>query len=276
MVKKINKYTRYFLPVFILFFTCGILSCTYYSRHLIFQPHKIDSVPKFPDAVKHLDRFWIKTEQGNVEGWILKGEGVDEKQPGPAVMMAHGNRELIDYYLDRAKTYCKMGYTVLLGEYRGYGRSTGSPTRERIASDFTKFYDYLASLPFVDSKRIIFHGRSLGGSVLSELSRKRSAAAIIVESSFTSIKDITGAPDFLISDKYDTVSALSVYKGPVLIIHGIRDNVVSVKYAREMKNRTPQAKLILYDFGHSDGPPDREKYWKDITEFLSQNKSNTP
>ncbi|MFH2045092.1 MAG: alpha/beta hydrolase [Pseudomonadota bacterium] len=268
MANNIKKHARYFLPIFILIFTCGLLSCTYYSRRLIFQPYKIYPIPKFSDSVKHLDRFWIKTEQGNVEGWILKGDGVNEKQPGPSVIIAHGNRELIDYYLDRVKAYQQMGYTVLLGEYRGYGRSAGSPTRERIAADYKKFYDYLASLPFVDNKRIVFHGRSLGGSVLSELSRERTAAAIIVESSFTSIKDISGAPDFLISDNYDTVSALSDYKGPVLIIHGIKDDVISVKYAREMNKSIPQAKLILYEFGHSDGPPNWEKYWQDITEFL--------
>ena len=63
------------------------------------------------------------------------------------LLMAHGNRELIDFYLNRAETYQRMGFTVLLGEYRGYGRSAGKPSRKRIASDYRRFYDLLISLP---------------------------------------------------------------------------------------------------------------------------------
>ena len=258
------------LPALLLIYICVFISCTHPVRRLVFQPHKIQSIPPFPDNnVTHLEQFWLKTEQGDVEWWVFRGDGVDAANQGPAVLMAHGNRELIDLYLNRAKAYQHLGFTVLLGEYRGYGRSAGTPSRKRIASDFMRFYDHLISLPIVDPKCIVFHGRSLGGSVLSELSQHRSPAAIIVESTFTSIKAMAhGAPDILLSDNYDTVSALLDYRGPILIIHGIKDDVVPVQHALEMKKHIPNAELILYDFGHSDGPPDWEIYWKDITEFL--------
>ena len=267
----IHKLFPILLPALSLICICEFIACTHPVRRLVFQPHKIKSVPPFPKNVSHLERFWLNTQQGKVEGWILPGDGVDAMHPGPAVMMAHGNRELIDYYLDRAQTYQRMGYTVLLGEYRGYGRSAGTPSRQFIAADYINFYDHLVSLPTVDRNRIVFHGRSLGGSVLSELSRVRPPAAIIVESTFTSIKAMAhGAPDILLSDNYDTVSALLVYYGPILIIHGSRDDVVPVHHALEMKKIIQRAELILYDFGHNDGPPNREVYWKDIAEFLDR------
>lgn len=129
----------------------------------------------------------------------------------------------------------------------------------------------LVSLPMVDPKRIVFHGRSLGGSVLSELARHRRPAAIIVESTFTSIKAMAyGAPAFLLSDRYDTVTALSGYQGPILVIHGTKDDVVPVRHAFEMKRRVPTAELILYNCGHSDGPPSWSIYWKDISGFLGR------
>ncbi|MBW1890144.1 MAG: alpha/beta hydrolase [Deltaproteobacteria bacterium] len=271
----IRKSVPNLLPVLLLICISGFTACTHPVRRLVFQPHKIQSVPTFPADVPHLERFWLKTEQGDVEWWLFEGNGVDSSHPGPAVLMAHGNRELIDFFLNRAEAYQRMGFTVLLGEYRGYGRSAGTPSRKRIASDFRRFYDHLISLPTVDSKRIVFHGRSLGGSVLSELSRHRPPAAIIVESTFMSIKAMAhGAPELLLSDNYDTVSALLAYLGPVLIIHGTMDNVVPVKHALEMKKHIPTAELILYDCGHSDGPPDWEMYWKNITEFLDRVVSN--
>jgi pimeloyl-ACP methyl ester carboxylesterase len=248
-----------------------VVACTHPVRRLVFQPHKIQSVAPFPADVTHLERIWLKTEQGDVEGWLFIGEGVDADAPGPAVLMAHGNRELIDYYLTRAEAYQRRGYTVLLGEYRGYGRSAGMPSRKRIASDFRRFYDYLVSRPEVDAKCIVFHGRSLGGGVLSELSRDRPPAAIIVESTFASIRAMAhGAPDILLSDSYDTLSALADYPGPILIIHGSRDDVVPVKHALEMKAHLPHAQLILYDCGHSDGPPVWGNYWRDIAQFLDR------
>ncbi len=106
---------------------------------------------------------------------------------------------------------------------------------------------------------------------MSELSRHRPPAALIVESTFTSIKAMAhGAPEILLSDNYDTVSALLAYQGPILIIHGTKDKVVSVKHALEMKKQIPTAELILYDCSHSDGPPVWEIYWKDISEFLDR------
>lgn len=266
-----KRYIGRRLPILLLVSVCAVSACTHPVRRLVFQPHKIESIPAFPEDATGLKRFWLKTEQGDVEGWLLEGNGDDLAHPGPAVLMAHGNRELIDFYLSRASGYQQMGFTVLLGEYRGYGRSAGSPSRERIASDFKKFYDQLISLPIVDPARIVFHGRSLGGAVLSELARHRPPAAIIVESTFLSIKAMAhGAPDILLSDNYDTLSALSNYEGPILIIHGTRDDVVPVSHALEMKKQIPEAQLILYECGHSDGPPVWETYWQDIAEFLER------
>lgn len=257
------------LPALFLICIFTFSACTHPVRRLVFQPHKIQSVPPFPDDLARLERFWLKSEQGDVEGWLFSGDGVDAMHPGPAVMIAHGNRELIDDYLDRSRAYQRMGFTVLLGEYRGYGRSAGNPSRKRIASDYIRFYDYLRSLPMVDARRIVFHGRSLGGSVLSKLSLLRPPAAIIVESTFTSIKAMArGAPGFLLVDHYDTVAALLPYRGPVLIIHGTRDDVVPVHHALELEEKISQAELILYDFGHNDAIPSWEVYWEDISTFL--------
>jgi fermentation-respiration switch protein FrsA (DUF1100 family) len=245
------------------------VACTHPARRLVFQPHKIETVPPFPEDCPHLQRFWLTTDQGAVEGWLLPGEGATPQRPGPAVMIAHGNRELIDDYLPRALAYRRIGFTVMLGEYRGYGRSAGAPSRSRIASDYLRFYDQLAAQPGVDPNRIVFHGRSVGAAVLCDLLPYRSATAIILESTFTSIKAMAhGAPDILLSDNYDTLAALSAHSGPVLIIHGSRDEVVPVQHALALKQHIAQARLILYDFGHSDGPPDWSVYWQDIERFL--------
>jgi len=79
-----------------------------------------------------------------------------------------------------------------------------------------------------------------------------------------------GAPDFLLSDRYDTLSALMAFQGPILIIHGAGDDVAPVEHALRMKEQIPAAKLILYECGHSDGPPDWNVYWKDRADILGE------
>jgi len=254
--------------------TMGLIfihACTHPVRRLVFQSHKIQHVPAFPKNQPELERFWLEGEAGHIEGWLFNRRGVSLRRPGPAVMFAHGNRELIDDHLDRAVKYQSMGFTVLLGEYRGYGRSEGRPSRRGIRADYMRFYDKLAALPTVDAKRIIFHGRSLGGAVLADLVPHRRPAAIILESTFTSIKAMAhGAPNFLLSDRYDTPQAMSTFGGPVLIIHGERDQVVPVAHARRLKNAIPQAKLFIGDFGHSDLPLDEGQYWPLLRQFFEQ------
>ncbi len=252
-------------------FILSALACTHPVRRLVFQPHKIKYVPAFPENRSGLERFWLKTEAGHIEGWVFKGVGASLQRPGPAVLIAHGNRELIDYYLDRALEYQRMGFTTMLGEYRGYGRSEGRPSREGIREDYIRFYDKLAALPTVDSRRIIFHGRSLGGAVLADLVPYRRPAAIVLESTFTSIKAMAyGAPDFLLTDRYDTPSAMSTYDGPVLIIHGKRDQVVPVAHARQLKKAIARAELFVGDFGHSDPPTDDGHYWSILGQFFEK------
>jgi alpha-beta hydrolase superfamily lysophospholipase len=250
---------------------CGIAACTHPVRRLVFQPHKIDLLPEFPKHFPGLQQFWLQTDQGKVEGWIMQDRATVPQRPGPAVLIAHGNRELIDFYLEHAVFYCNLGFVVLLGEYRGYGRSAGKPSRERIKSDFIRFYDKLAALPGVDAERIVFHGRSLGGAVLAELAHDREPAAIIIESAFSSIQAMAhGAPNFLLSDNYDTGSAMAAYDGPVLIMHGIRDRVVPVQHAHRLKKQISHARLLLGDFGHSDGPASAFDYWGSIQQFIEQ------
>lgn len=249
------------------------ISCTHPVRRLVFQPHKIEHLPPFPHHLPELNRIWLDTGVGRTEGWLFRGRGGRRHRPGPAVMIAHGNRELIDHYLDRALKYRDMGFTVLLGEYRGYGRSQGRPSRESIRSDYIRFYDKLASLPAVDPKRIVFHGRSLGGAVLADLVPHRPPAAVILESTFTSIKAMAhGAPDFLLSDRYDTPCALADYDGPVLIIHGSRDRVVPVAHARRLKRALPRALLFIDDFGHSDATVAGKQYWVTVRKFLASHR----
>src|SRR5262249_27682767 len=84
--------------------------------------------------------LWLDDGDGaRVEGWFLPGAGRNAARPGPLVVYLHGNGEIIEQCLPQARMYTGRGISVLLPEYRGYGRSTGSPGQDAIVADAGRF-----------------------------------------------------------------------------------------------------------------------------------------
>lgn len=211
---------------------------------------------------------------GKVEAWFIPGNGVSASAPGPLVLYAHGNGELIDLWQHELTRYARMGVSVMLLEYRGYGRSAGKPTQKNITRDFVAFHDLAAARPDVDKSRIVFHGRSLGGGAMAALAKERTPRALILESSFTSVTAMAWqffVPGFLVLDKFDTKRTLRDLDVPVLILHGQRDEVIPVAHAHENAKAARNAKLVIYDMTHNEPAPEAE-YWRDIEAFLRDHR----
>ena len=135
------------------------------------------SVDQVPDGVESI---WIRgSGTPGVEAWFIPGKGVSSETPGPVLVFAHGNGELIDDNLD-LKWIAELGTSVLLVEYRGYGRSTGSPSQSSIVSDTNTFMKMLKARPDVDVERIGYMGRSIGSGVLAQVAIDHPPAAMIM------------------------------------------------------------------------------------------------
>jgi fermentation-respiration switch protein FrsA (DUF1100 family) len=243
------------------------------QRQILFPRHLVHTFPGAGVGVPGLERIWIESPEGPVEGWFLPGNGVSEKNPGPLVIFAHGNGELIDYWPEEMGMYREMGCCVLLPEYRGYGRSAGKPSQEAIGEDFLKFHDIMSSRGDVDKTRIVYHGRSLGGGAVCDLASKRQPRAMILQSTFTSVKDMARRfmlPGPLVADPFDNFSVLKTLDVPVLIMHGRRDDLIPYGHAEKNREAARNAVFIAYDCGHND-PPDPDVYWRDIHDFLNKN-----
>ena len=104
-------------------------------------------------------------------------------------MFMHGNGEIVDYWPDEFMTPRAWGAGVLLVEYPGYGRAPGAPSEKSITESVLALYDWAANNPRVDAKRIVAYGRSLGGGAAARLAVNRPVAALILESTFTSVAD---------------------------------------------------------------------------------------
>lgn len=213
------------------------------------------------------EAHWFDIDGARIEAWYLPASG---STPAPLLIHAHGNGELIDIQTQSVAALRAAGVAVLLVEYPGYGRSTGKPSEESVTAGLVAAYDWAMRDSRIDTRRIIGYGRSLGGGAMAQLAARRALAALILESTFTSIAEIVrdaGIPDWLVVNRFDTSAVLATYPGPVLILHGKSDTTFPVAHAQALHAATPRATLHLQECGHNDCP----LQWELVLSFLARN-----
>jgi len=223
---------------------------------------------------KNAEAVSLPIERGGaVEAWFFPAKPDESGKPAPVVMYFHGNAELIDQQDRIIEGYAKLGLSVFLPEYRGYGRSAGKPSEKEIAADMIRFYDRLIRRPDVDPSRIVLHGRSVGGGVAADLAMRRTPAALILESTFSSLAAMAlkfGAPPFLLKHPFRTDRVVEGLDVPMLIFHGTRDTVVPVSNGRRLHKLARGSTYVEYNSEHNDFPGEgnEEAYWREIQAFL--------
>jgi fermentation-respiration switch protein FrsA (DUF1100 family) len=248
------------------------------QRTLLF-PRYLVRMREHPPRPAEAESFWLEHGGQRIEVWLVPGHGVSAERPGPAVIFAHGNGELIDDWPAMLEPYRQMGVSVVLPEYRGYGRSRGTPSEHGIVRDFEAVIAALSEDPRVDTQKLVYHGRSLGGGVVCALTRRRAPAALILESTFTSVSDVAlgmGMPrrlaPYLITDKFDSLPVVESFAGPVLVMHGRVDTLIPMEHAQRLAASNAQAKVVIYESGHNDLPPhiSRAHYWSQIRTTITR------
>jgi len=247
------------------------------QRSIIFPRSYIPHPSENAKAACGIEKIWLSTHSGKFETWFMPPSNSHPAKPVPAkpvpaVIFAHGNAELIDFCPEELRVFTRIGMGVLLIEYPGYGRSEGSPSQESISQAFNAGYDYLVSRKDVDPSRIVLFGRSVGGGAVCTLASSKPSAALILQSTFTSVRAFASkflVPGFLVRDPFDNLSVVSAYPNPVLIIHGKHDDIIPFSHGKALYEKCLNGKLIAYDCSHNDCPPDYLVFREDIKAFLS-------
>ncbi|MBL8855251.1 MAG: alpha/beta hydrolase [Planctomycetaceae bacterium] len=170
-----------------------------------------------------------------------------ENSDAPIFLYLHGQDATRGKNLEHTETFHQCGYHVLVVDYRGYAESYGTET----PSEATVYEDAVASLNYLTGKfashRIFIYGHSLGGAVAIELATRKEAegtAGLIVESTFTSIADMSAWKyygllrllpiDFLLTERFDSLSKIESINRPILLIHGKADSKVPYQMSQTL------------------------------------------
>ncbi len=189
------------------------------------------------------------------------------------VFYFHGNAEDLGQVGFILNNYRLQGVNVLSFDYRGFGLSEGTASEENCYADANAVLDYAIAHLGVDPKKVILHGRSLGGGVAMELATERGAMGLILESAFLSAYRLYLPVTWVPGDKFVNAKKAPRVSCPTLVVHGKNDKVVSFSHGEELASLVPPqfVKTLWVDgVGHND-LVDRAsvKYWAAIRGFLA-------
>lgn len=228
-----------------------------------------------------LVRHWIERDGARTEAWLLRATTAEPARG--LVAIAHGNAELIDYLLDDAREWRRLGFDVVLPEYRGYGRSTGEPSEEALVGDTLAAIEW--ALAQTAQQTLVLHGRSLGTGVaaqvaarLGEIATTRPSAPelklVVLEAPFTSIASYApryGVPPFIVRDPYRTDEVLPTLDCPVLILHARGDEVVPIEHGETLASLAPtRARLVEFEGSHNSGISMTREYWNAVRDAVNR------
>ena len=199
------------------------------------------------------------------------------------VLLFHGNAGSIADRIDYLPHFHAMGYAVLLVDYRGYGASSGKPTEQGTYLDAQAAWEWLTVMRGINPGAIVLAGESLGGAVAAELAARVQPRALLLISTFTSVPDLGSEiypwlPVRLISRyRYDTLSHLRNYRGPVLIAHSRDDEIVPFAHGERLFAAAPGDKSMLeMRGGHNDSFLFSQPPWvRTVGDFLAHHAAST-
>ena len=241
-------------------YLCLFLIVRYLERRSVFFPGK--RIKYTPDEIGiDYEDLYIRTSDGvEINAWLIKCAKTAAASARPAtVIFAHGNAGTMGERLVKIKFLHDFGVNVLAFDYRGYARSSGTPSERGVYRDAKAVFDYLNTRQDIDPSKIIAYGSSLGGAVMIDLAVKREVAALIVESSFTSAVAIGKRlypylPGFMMSIKFDSVSKIRKVKVPKMILHSPRDRIIPYDMGKELFQEAKEPKYFVeFDGGHDEG-----------------------
>lgn len=212
------------------------------------------------------------------DGITLHGWYVPAVERRGTVLFLHGNAGNISHRLDSIAVFRELGLDTFIIDYRGYGQSEGRTSEDGTYKDAEAAWRYLLTERKTDPAEIVIFGRSIGGAIAAWLGARHEAAALIVESSFTSAVDMASRiypfmPVRLLTRlKYPVVEYVAAAECPVLIVHSRDDEIIPFDMGRALFDAAPAPKAFLeLRGGHNDAFfLSRDRYREGLRSFVAE------
>lgn len=257
----------------------GVMALMYFMQsRLIFLPEVDRSHAARPTQLGlPFVPLTLATADGeSLDGWLIPGK--EKREAHGLVLFFHGNAGTIAHRLDYLGMFHAMGLATLIIDYRGYGRSSGSPSEAGTYLDAEAAWRHATETLGFPANRIVLFGESLGAGVAAQLATQHRPAALVLASTFTSVPDL-GVELYpllpirlLARIRYDTLKRLAQIDCPLLVIHSRDDDIIPFAHGRRLYDAAREPKRFLQiEGGHNEGFVfDRAEWVRALDGFLKQ------
>lgn len=264
------------LPYIVLLVLLAVM-----QRLLLFPATQVESLPAAsvagypPDLMRDVE---ITTgDDVTIRGWLFLSSPLDEERPPHnrwLVILFHGNAGHRGGRVPIAREFARRDCDVLLIDYRGYGDSEGSPSRDGLVQDAIATWKYATNELQRPPDRIVLFGESLGGAVAVELAQHccregSPPAGLLLSATFANLPETAARlyPAFpvrwLVRDRFSPRDLIPSVTCPIVQVHGRLDELVVLDDAEELFAAAPAASssgiakrfVLLEDADHNGVPP---------------------
>jgi len=246
-----------------------------FEESLIFFPAKYPE-GDWSDPGPHAEDVFFEASDGTRLHGRLAQPTSSDAEPLAVILYAHGNAGNLTHRQPIMDRLTQLGCTVLMFDYRGYGKSEGRPSESGVLKDARAARAWLAERTGRAEDELVLMGRSVGGAVAVDLAQD-GARGLILESTFTSLPDVAGGHypwlpvRLLMRTRFASIKKIPAYKGPLLQSHGDRDQIVPTQFGRRLFEAAGSDKkrwLNIPGAGHNSMLP--ESYYRELREFLAE------
>lgn len=250
---KLTTFKKFFVSIIAIYIVV-LIAAYFLQDDFLYHPshHPLPLPETVAPAYKNVDL--ITADGLHIDAWYAPA-----KQGKPTLLEMHGNAENLHDRLQLAQPYLNAGWGVFLLGYRGFSDNPGKITEQGLYLDANAAWNYLQQ-QHISNTCIVLYGKSLGTGVAVQTALTHNAAALILQSPYTSIPAIAQfhypflPTQWLMKGKYNSLAKINSVHMPVLIIHGEQDRLIPIKFGKTlfMAANSPKQFIAFPGVGHEN------------------------
>ncbi|MBI2824550.1 MAG: alpha/beta hydrolase [Planctomycetia bacterium] len=242
-----------------------------FEESLIFFPTRYPIGDWEPRELDFQDVWFTAADAVRLHGWYVPAEN-----PRAVALFAHGNAGHLADRADLARVFAReLGVSILMFDYRGYGRSEGRPDEPGILADARAARVWLGNRAGVPEREIVLVGESIGGAVIVDLAARDGTRGVILENTFTSIPDVAAfhypwlPVRTVMRTRLDSLAKIGDYHGPLLQCHGDADSIIPFALGRTLFEAANEPKRLIVVRGGDHNDPRTSEWLAAMDEFFA-------
>lgn len=247
-----------------------------------FQHHRLFGPARFPEGCRDPHRQGIRVQNvhfSSLDGVRLHGWWLPQEDAQGTLIFFHGSAGNLGGHVEALRALSRLQLNLFAFDYRGYGRSDGSPSEEGLFQDGRAAWRHVTRQLGQPSERVLLYGHSLGGAVAIDTAVHAEAAGLVVQSSFTDVKDMARAlfPSvplhWVARNQFRSIDKVGRLKLPKLFVHGTADAKVPADHSRTLYEAASDPKDLYWVEGAEHGDVHRRggvRYLERLERFLAE------